>query len=149
MTKKRGLNIHVHFTNRWLYTLIAIGILAVIGIGVYALTPGVAPNPGHLISELAPPSPCTANQSLQFDGTNWKCVTPITQIVPTGLYGTCAEVASSGACTGFYGPVLAPAYCGQGSRGNKCNCPSEYTTVVTGIDRTSYSGINWLSCYKN
>jgi len=34
--KKRNLDIRIHLTNRWLYTLIAIGILAVIGITVYA-----------------------------------------------------------------------------------------------------------------
>jgi len=39
---KRGIS------NRLLYTLITIGILAVLGIGVYA----VAPNPGHSSSEL-------------------------------------------------------------------------------------------------
>jgi len=82
MKKKRGIQIKINFTNRWLYTLIAIGILAIIGVGVYALTPGVAPNPGHLISEMAPPSPCPANQFLQFDGTNWKCAGETDPTVP-------------------------------------------------------------------
>jgi len=73
--KKRGreINIKINLTNRWLYTLIAIGILAIIGVGVYALTPGVKPNPGHLSSEMAPPSPCASGQFLKFDGTNWVC----------------------------------------------------------------------------
>jgi len=73
--KKRGreINIKINLTNRWLYTLIAIGILAIIGVGVYALTPGVAPNPGHSANDMAPPSPCAANQFLKFDGTNWVC----------------------------------------------------------------------------
>lgn len=80
MKKKRGLNVTINFSNRWLYTFIVLGILAIVGVGVYALVPGVAPNPGHLISEMAPPSPCTANQVLQFDGTNWKCADlPTTQ----------------------------------------------------------------------
>ncbi len=74
MKKKRGKSvIQINFSNRWLYTFMALGILAIISVGVYALTPGVTPNPGHLVSEMAPPSPCTANQVLQFDGTNWKC----------------------------------------------------------------------------
>ena len=45
------LNIHVNFTNRFLYTFIFVIVLLMISIGVFALTPGVAPNPGHLISE--------------------------------------------------------------------------------------------------
>jgi len=73
-SKKPGVKkLQINLTNRWLYTLIIIGILAVTGIGVYALTPGVAPNPGHLISNVAPPSPCAAGQFLKFDGTNWAC----------------------------------------------------------------------------
>ena len=75
MKKRRGLKINFHLSNRLSYTLIAIFILVAVGVGVYALTPGIAPNPGHLISETAPPSPCLANQFLQFDGTNWKCAT--------------------------------------------------------------------------
>lgn len=73
--KKKGkeIQINIHLTNRWLYTLIAIGILAIIGVGVYALSPGVAPNPGHSISDVAPPSGCTANQVLQWTGSSWTC----------------------------------------------------------------------------
>ncbi len=43
---------------------------------VNALTPGVAPNPGHLITELAPPTGCADGQVLQFiDEINgWGCV---------------------------------------------------------------------------
>lgn len=70
---KRGKTIQINLSNRLLYTFIAIGILLIAGIGVYALTPGTAPNPGHLISELAPPNPCATNEFLQFDGTNWIC----------------------------------------------------------------------------
>lgn len=81
--KGRGLTIKINFTNRWLYTLIAIGILAAIAVGVYALAPGIAPNPGHTIADVAPPSPCSASQYLQFDGTNWKCATINTNYTET------------------------------------------------------------------
>jgi hypothetical protein len=83
MKKKRELVIKINLSNRWLYTFIVVGILAIIGVGVLALTPGIAPNPGHLISELAPPSPCTAGQVLSFDGANWKCTTPAS-VCPSG-----------------------------------------------------------------
>lgn len=73
MKKKRDLKINIHLSNRWLYTFIVLGILISVGVGVYALTAGTAPNPGHLISEVAPPTGCSANKFLKFDGTNWVC----------------------------------------------------------------------------
>ncbi|MBI3622955.1 hypothetical protein HY212_02650 [Candidatus Pacearchaeota archaeon] len=62
-------------------TKLALGILFVSvilagSIFVSALTPGVAPNPGHDIQTVSPPNPCSANQDLQFDGVNWKCASP-------------------------------------------------------------------------
>ena len=68
--KKRGLDVHIHLTNRWLYTLIVIGILIGIGVGVYALNPGVKPNPGHNYTEIAP---CAEGQILKVVGGVWKC----------------------------------------------------------------------------
>jgi len=70
---KGFLNIHITFTNRVLYTFISVIFLLAIGIGVYALTPGVAPNPGHLIDSIAPPANCQTNQVLQWSGINWTC----------------------------------------------------------------------------
>jgi hypothetical protein len=83
MKRGRTITIKINLSNRWLYTFIIMGILAIIGVGVLALTPGIAPNPGHLISEMAPPSPCTTNQYLQFDGTNWKCALPTLSYSPS------------------------------------------------------------------
>jgi hypothetical protein len=73
--EKRGLKAKAKFSNRFIYSLIAFAVLISVSIGVYALTPGTAPNPGHDISSISPPAGCTANQYLQFDGTNWKCST--------------------------------------------------------------------------
>ena len=51
--KKRELTIKINLTNRWLYTLIAIGILAIIGVGVYAYNSGLSPSVmGHSAEEL-------------------------------------------------------------------------------------------------
>jgi len=75
MKKRKGLTIKMNFSNRWLYTLIAIGILAIIGVGVYAYGTTVPSTFGHSAGELAPPSPCISNQVLQWSGTAWTCIT--------------------------------------------------------------------------
>lgn len=143
--KKRGKEkgIHIHLTNRWLYTFIAIGILAVIGIGVYALTPGVAPNPGHLISDVAPPSGCVSGQILQYNNGNWACVNLPTSSNPapvsTGLYGSCTIY--NGQC---WTTTYAPAIC----EGNWCGCAAGYDSVMTGYPGST-SGWKIYSCIKN
>jgi len=70
------MNVIINFSKRWLYTFIVIGILTIICVGVYALIPGVAPDPGHLIDNVAPPSGCGDGQVLQFvdESTGWGCV---------------------------------------------------------------------------
>ncbi len=70
---KKRISFNINFTNRAIYTLITFSIFLLIGISVFALTPGVAPNPGHLIEEMAPPLNCETNQVLQWDGSIWTC----------------------------------------------------------------------------
>jgi len=70
---KKGINIHINFTNRFIYTFVAFILILIIGVIVFAQTPGVAPNPGHLVDEFAPPFGCLVNQVLQWDGINWIC----------------------------------------------------------------------------
>jgi len=87
MAKKRGkkefrrFSIKIHLTNRWLYTFIALGILAIIGVGVYALAPGSSGNPGHNIQDVGPPTTCANGQFLQFiDSTNgWGCTNLVSE----------------------------------------------------------------------
>jgi len=69
--KKGGLTINIHLTNRWLYTFIAIGILAAIGVGVYAATYSPS-GAGHPYTEI---STCGANQILKMNsaGNAWIC----------------------------------------------------------------------------
>ena len=70
MEKKKGFNIQINLSNRWLYTFIAIGILMIIGVGVYAWsnpTTGV----GHSHDEI---EPCPDGQILQTSGGAWGCV---------------------------------------------------------------------------
>ena len=126
--KKRGKGTHIHLSNRLSYTLIAILILAAIGVGVYALTPGVAPNPGHLISETAPPSSCTANQYLQFDGTNWKCATPPLNSLTKGIPAYTVMAYCSGAGAVSFSNKCSPAQIGTCTVGNyNIVCCTYYT----------------------
>jgi len=74
----------LNISNRAAYTFIVLGVIALVAISVNALTPGVAPNPGHTIDSVAPPSPCSAGYFLQFDGTDWVC-TPAQGQITNGL----------------------------------------------------------------
>jgi hypothetical protein len=73
MGKKRGRNIkiNINMPNRLLYTLILIGILIAVGVGVYAAT-YTASGAGHPYTEI---STCAANQSLKMNaaGNAWTC----------------------------------------------------------------------------
>lgn len=73
--------IQINLSNKWLYTFIAVGVIVLLGVGVYSLTPGTAPNPGHLINDVAPPIGCADGQVLQFvdEANGWGCV--------NGLFG--------------------------------------------------------------
>jgi hypothetical protein len=71
--KKRGMSIKINLSNRWLYTFIALGILATVLVGTYALTPGVKPNPGHLLNEIVPVTGCIAGQMLVWNGSIITC----------------------------------------------------------------------------
>ena len=76
--KKGGL--HVHLTNRVAYTLIAFLMLAIVGVGVYAVAPTTSQNVGtavfgHTLDEVKIPSTCTGNNKLlQYSSGTWSCV---------------------------------------------------------------------------
>lgn len=133
--KKRGKKINFHLSNKLSYTLVAIVIVLIIGVGVYALTPGVAPNPGHSISEVAPPSPCTANQNLQWSGTDWVCttITPSniskgTQIFTTSSYcGLGGTLTTARTCSSAVCGTTLYYCCVSGVCGNYCYYSSYYT----------------------
>jgi hypothetical protein len=112
-------------SNRLAYTLIIIGILIIVAVGVYAanslLTPGVAPNPGHTISQTAPPSACSAGQVLQWTGASnadggWVCVDlPSSQNPPKVSSVPIYQITNS-ICTGVGSMTLSstctPVACG-------------------------------------
>ena len=68
--KKRKMQ--KQFSNRWLYTFIALGILLIIGVGVYADANGV----GHDFSQL---QTCSDSQILKMNGAGaWACANDAT-----------------------------------------------------------------------
>ncbi len=72
-----------NISNKLAYTLIVIFSIVLICVGVFALTPGVAPNPGHTIDTVAPPTGCVAGQVLTWTGTAWSCVN--LRYIPTDI----------------------------------------------------------------
>jgi len=63
----------INFTKRWIYTLITLGILVIIGLGVYALTIGGTEKPGHPSLNISIPTNCGIGQLMMFNGTNLIC----------------------------------------------------------------------------
>jgi len=64
--------IQINISNKTFYTFVAIIILVVLAVVVYAQ---VTPNPGHPVSQIAPPSGCAAGE-IVFLGSEgeWDCV---------------------------------------------------------------------------
>lgn len=130
----RKVNIKINFTNRWLYTFIAVGILALIGVGVYAF--GAMPNPGHAISQL---QTCDSNgQTLVMQNGQWICGTPTAAetdpTVPYRFGGTYKVNYGNGACGS------ANPYTGA------CSCPGGYSSQPLVSD--SYERWSLYVCYK-
>ncbi len=98
MAKKRGLEIKINISHRWLYTFIAIGILAIIGVGVYASSYiNSVTNTGHDLTEI---EPCGDGEILQTSGTSWSCVGMPAESVDTrcDASGTCSQVCIGTEC---------------------------------------------------
>jgi hypothetical protein len=147
--KKRKKNSHI--SNRVLYTLISLGILMIIGVGVYAAT-YTASGAGHPYTEI---STCGVNQILKMNsaGTGWTCAEGVTEtdpniynwarqpnqpIIQTGLYGYCiARSSAPGTCN-----ANSPAFCTS----LICQCETGYTLKEIGAD--SAISAHFYSCYK-
>lgn len=67
------MKIKINFTKRWIYTLVTLGILIIIGLGVYALTVGGIEKPGHPSLNISIPLNCGIGQLMQFNGTDIIC----------------------------------------------------------------------------
>lgn len=91
----------IKISNRAIYSILAIIILVLGGVAVYAvtLTPvpvGAIPNPGHSINEVVGPDNCLG-KALSYTGTGWACLDFPTQynsvtLTPRSIpVGTCVS----------------------------------------------------------
>ena len=63
----KGLK-NIKFSNRLSFTILSVVAVLLLATVVYAdITPGVAPNPGHTVLQVAPPSTCTDGQFLKWN----------------------------------------------------------------------------------
>jgi hypothetical protein len=131
MKKKRGKKINIKLSNRWLYTFIVLGILAIIGIGVYAATYSPS-GAGHPYTEI---STCSNGQILKVVNGEWSCEDAI---IP-GLVGWCRQT-SYGGCN-----AISPAYCDTTYKTQKCECSSGYIKEFI----NNYSYYTYYTCFKN
>jgi len=103
--KKRKFKINFQITKRWKYTLILVGML-IIATGIYALSIGVKPNPGHFLSEVSS-SGCTGNQVVMWNGVNFVCKDePQKGMEIYAMNKTCGagdSLTTSATCTTPYG----------------------------------------------
>ncbi len=68
------MKVNFNLEKKYLYSFAGVVLLFCGFFIVNALSPGIAPNPGHLISEVAPPAGCMTGQVLQWEGSSWGCV---------------------------------------------------------------------------
>ncbi len=119
MVKKKREN-KFNISNRLAYTLMIILSIALLGIGVYANTAGVKPNPGHFLSELSPDKVCSTGQAAIWNGTHFACATIVDSrftVAPDGLLcfdapAHCSlEIKHCSAKTGSFDVDVKPSVC--------------------------------------
>jgi hypothetical protein len=121
----KQINIKINLSNRWLYTLIVIGILIAGGVGVYSATYSSS-GAGHPYTEI---STCGANQILKMNaaGNAWTCV----DMSSAGIVEADPQV----------GIISAGSWCA--ATGTAINCDQSRPPYVTTI---SVVGNPTMSC---
>lgn len=151
----RKSKININFSNRWLYTLILIGVVLVAAVGVYAttatsgVTPGGTPNPGHPINQIGAPTGCTSGQVLTYNVDSngvgsWTCTTPSSGSGVSGCAWTCSNWLTSSVNTN---DLTFDIDCPSGTLPLTCSTQADdgstyYQSVVTQMlpYSTIYSG---------
>ena len=110
---KRGLNIQLNFTNRFIYTFIALTTLIIVGAGVFAFGTAVPGNFGHSAGELDLST--GVNGDALFNG---------------GV--TIAGILTANSNAVFTGGISSPQYCDE----NGANCKTITELAGSGTDLT-------------
>ena len=146
-----AIKFNITMTNKWLYTLIAIVVLAIAGIGVYAYNSGYN-NPavmGHSADELAPPADCVSGDFLQWSGSQWACAT--VNISAGTTFDLVNGQHSSSQCTGLGGTVVDDGTGKLMCRFFMASCPSGWAqyNIWSTTKATSCSGDTCQMCFIN
>ncbi len=72
------VKININMSNRAIYTVLALVIVVLAGVSVYALSLGGEGDPGHNIQDVGPPTTCPDGSYLKFISvaSGWGCETP-------------------------------------------------------------------------
>jgi hypothetical protein len=127
MKKKRGININIHLSNRWLYTFIILGILAIIGVGVYAVQQASSGGT-HNYAEIGFPS-CSNGKILKWSSGAWNC--------GDDNYEANTDYCSEGSCAGNLNmdssaTIRSNRYFADSSSGNMYIGEYDNTVIVRG-----------------
>ena len=76
-SKKKSINLNIKISNRWLYAIVVLIVLLILGLSVWAYGTNVPSTMGHSFGELEGvqstlPS-CSTGQVLQRVGSSWSC----------------------------------------------------------------------------
>ncbi|VVB82596.1 Uncharacterised protein [uncultured archaeon] len=125
-----------------LYTIVILGIILIVTLGVYAtVTPGTAPNPGHLLSDISPPTECTAGQYVSWNGDSLICSDysspSISSVGVQMVSATTSSTSCSVSCPS--GKIVLGGTCSSNSGIIQKTLPSENTgwTCVTSANYCS------------
>jgi hypothetical protein len=96
MKKKGGIKINIQLSNRWLYTFIVLGILAIVTVGVYAVQQSSSGGGTHNYAEIGFPS-CSNGKILKWSSGAWNCGDDIDTDTNTDYCfgGSCAGAISA------------------------------------------------------
>ena len=144
------MKVTINLKKRYAYIIIGLFVLATGIFVVNALTPGVAPNPGHVINEIAPPVGCADGQILQFIDGDWSCIdmsgggedtNADTKCSGTYMYlsgeGECRDVRVDGDLYDTGGSLSCMTLNSYGNSPQTASCPTGYYATGGGCSTTS------------
>ena len=90
------MKLTITLTKRATYTIIALSILIILAISVYAFS-GTTPNPGHSLNEL---QSCSDQETLVSKSGTWRCIKNKWKNIPEGIKTN--DFVGIGEGVGFY-----------------------------------------------